>query len=236
MAIVIVNILERISLPLATHSMGSLAVPLMAGGLMMAIMLFMENTEKRLPVQRISIHNIYADKNYMAIKFNPVGMMPMMFANAVFLLPKLIVSLLIQLFPYHQGILWWEENLSLTRPFGIFIYIVCEYLLTIGFSMLMISPKDISENFLKSGDSIVNLHAGRDTRRYLRGVMWRISLLSATVMGACICAPLIMQLRGDIDSTLVTFPTSIMLLTGFSCNIYREVCTLWAYDSCKPLF
>ncbi len=236
MAIVIVNILERISLPLATHSMSSLAVPLMAGGLMMAIMLFMENTEKRLPVQRISIHNIYADKNYMAIKFNPVGMMPMMFANAVFLLPKLIVSLLIQLFPYHQGILWWEENLSLTRPFGIFIYIVCEYLLTIGFSMLMISPKDISENFLKSGDSIVNLHAGRDTRRYLRGVMWRISLLSATVMGVCICAPLIMQLRGDIDSTLVTLPTSIMMLTGFSCNIYREVCTLWAYDSCKPLF
>ena len=172
----------------------------------------------------------------MAIKLNPVGMMPMMFANAVFMLPGLIVSLLLQFFPYHQGILWWQENLSLSKPFGIFIYIVCEYLLTIGFAMLMISPKDISENFLKSGDSIVNLHAGHDTRRYLRGVMWRISLFSATVMGICISAPMIMQLGGNIDSTLVTLPTSMMFLTGFSCNLYREICTLWAYDSCRPLF
>ena len=236
MVFMVVNILERITLPLVTHTIRSLVIPLMAGFLMMMIMLVMENAEKRIPVQRISIHNIYADKNYMAIKLNPVGMMPMMFSNAVFMLPGLLVSLLLRFFPYHQGLLWWQENLSLAKPFGIFIFVVCEYLLTIGFSMLMISPKDISENFLKSGDSIVNLHAGRDTRRYLRGVMWRISLFSATVMGVCMSAPMIMQLKGGIDSTLVTLPTSIMLLTGFSCNMYREICTLWAYDSCRPLF
>lgn len=236
MPLIIVNILERISLPLITHSVRSLAFPLAIGVLLMMVMLVMENTEKRIPVQRISIHNIYADKNYMAIKLNPVGMMPMMFSTAVFMLPKLVVSLLVNFFPYHQGVLWWHENLSLTKPFGIFIYLVCEYLLTITFSMLMISPKDISENFLKSGDSIVDLHAGRDTRQYLRSVMWRISLFSATVMGVCICIPMILQLRGDIDSTLATLPTSIMLMTGFSCNLYREICTLWAYDSCRPLF
>lgn len=236
MAFMIVNILERISLPLVANSINSLKIPLLASAVMMLIILVMENTEKRIPVQRISIHNIYADKNYMAIKFNPAGLMPMMFSTAVFMLPKLAVTLLVRIYPYHQGILWWQENLSLTKPFGIFIYLVCEYLLTIGFSMLMINPKDIAENFLKSGDSIVDLHAGRDTRRYLRGVMWRISLLSATVMGACICVPIILQLRGEIDSTLAALPTSIMMLTGFSCNIYREVCTLWAYDSCQPLF
>ena len=232
----IVNILERISLPIATYSMSSLKIPLAAAAVMMMVALIMENTEKRIPVQRISIHNIYADKNYMAIKFNPVGLMPMMFTTAVFMLPKLLVTLLVRLYPYHQGVLWWQENLSLMKPFGIFIYLMCEYLLTIGLAMLMISPKDISENFLKSGDSIVDLHAGRDTRRYLSGVMWRISLLSATVMGGCICVPIVLQSQAGIDSTLAALPTSIMMLTGFSCNIYREICTLWAYDSCRPLF
>lgn len=236
MPLIIVNILERISLPFVTYSARSLALPLAVGILMMMIMLVMENTEKRIPVQRISIHNIYADKNYMAIKLNPVGMMPLMFSTAVFMLPKLVVSLLVQFFPYHQGILWWQDNLSLTKPFGIFIYLVCEYTLTIGFSMLMINPKDISENFLKSGDSIVDLHAGRETRRYLRGVMLRISVFSATIIGACICLPMVMQLRGDLDSTLSTLPTSIMLMTGFSCTLHREAYTLWAYDSCRPLF
>ncbi|MCM1231916.1 MAG: preprotein translocase subunit SecY [Ruminococcus flavefaciens] len=236
MAFMIVNILERIARPIATNSLGSLKVPLAAGAVMMVIALLMENIEKRIPVQRISIHNIYADKNYMAIKLNPVGLMPLMFTTAVFMLPKLTVTLLVRLFPYHQGVLWWQENLTLMKPLGIFIYLVCEYLLTIGLAMLMISPKDISENFLKSGDSIVNLHAGRPTRRYLRRVMWGLSLLSATVMGGCICVPILLQRFWGIDSTLAALPTSIMMLTGFSCNIYREVRTLWAYDSCRPLF
>lgn len=232
----VVNVLERITTAALTHSLSSLKIPFLISAAMMFTMLIMENTEKRIPVQRISIHNIYADKNYMAVKLNPVGIMPIMFTSAVFMLPKLIVSMLLLFYPQHQGILWWQDNLSLTKPFGIFIYILCEYLLTIGFSMLMLGPKDISERFQKSGDSIVNLHAGRDTRRYLRGVISRISLFSATVMGVCVAVPLIMQWKGETDSALTTLPTSLMMLTGFSCNIYREIKSLWVYDSCKPLF
>lgn len=236
MVFITVNILERITGILFRQTLDRLAVPLMISAVMMFIMLIMENTEKRIPVQRISIHNIYADKNYMAIKLNPAGMMPMMFAAAVFMLPKLIVSLLISFYPHHQGILWWQENLSLTKPFGILIYIVCEYLLTILFAMLMLNPKDISERFLKSGDSIVDLHAGRDTRRYLRGVVWRLSLIGATVMGGCIVTPMLLQAYGGMDSTLAALPTSMMMLIGFSCNMYRECVTYWNYDSCRPLF
>ena len=232
----VVNVLERITTAALTHSLSSLKIPFLISAAMMFTMLIMENTEKRIPVQRISIHNIYADKNYMAVKLNPVGIMPIMFTSAVFMLPKLIVSMLLLFYPQHQGILWWQDNLSLTKPFGIFIYILCEYLLTIGFSMLMLGPKDISERFQKSGDSIVDLHAGRDTRRYLRGVISRISLFSATVMGVCVAVPLIMQWKGETDSALTTLPTSLMMLTGFSCNIYREIKSLWVYDSCKPLF
>lgn len=236
MVFITVNILERITGILFRQTLDRLAVPLMISAVMMFIMLIMENTEKRIPVQRISIHNIYADKNYMAIKLNPAGMMPMMFATAVFMLPKLIVSLLISFYPHHQGILWWQENLSLTKPFGILIYIVCEYLLTILFAMLMLNPKDISERFLKSGDSIVDLHAGRDTRRYLRGGVWRLSLIGATVMGGCIVTPMLLQAYGGIDSTLAALPTSMMMLIGFSCNMYRECVTYRNYDSCRPLF
>lgn len=232
----LVNVLERITTTLLTHNLSSLKIPLLISAAMMLTMLIMENTEKRIPVQRISIHNIYADKNYMAIKLNPVGIMPIMFTSAVFMLPRLIVSLLLLFYPHHQGILWWQDNLSLTKPFGIFIYIVCEYLLTFGFAVLMLGPKDISENFLKSGDSIVDLHAGRDTRRYLRGVIGRISFLSATVMGVCVAVPLIMQWNGETDSTLATLPTSLMMLSGFCSSIDRELKSLWAYDSCKPLF
>lgn len=236
MVLGLVNILERITTTVLHHNIKSLAVPLLISMMVLIIVLVMENTEKRIPVQRISIHNIYADKNYIAIKLNPVGVMPVMFSMAVFMLPQLLLSLLGYLFPYHEGILWWRMNITLTKPLGILIYISCEYLLTIFFSFIMLSPKDIMEQFLKSGDSIVNLHAGRDTRRYLLGTIWRIGLFSATVMGVCIAVPLVLQLRGDIDSTLTMLPSSVMMLTSLLCAIYRELVTLYKNDSCRPLF
>ena len=236
MAFMIVNLLERITMILVSYSLQSLLVPAAIAVVMMLITLVMENAEMRIPVQRVSIHNIYADKNYLAIKLNPIGLLPVMFTSAVFMLPQLMISLLAYLFPEHAGVIWWLENMTLTRPFGIFVYIVCEYLLTIGFAMIMINPKDITEQFLKSGDSIVNLHAGRDTRRYLCRTVLSISFFSAMIMGVCIVVPLVLQNQGSADSTLAMLPISVMMLTSFWCTIFRELTSIHKYDSCQPLF
>lgn len=236
MAFGLVNILERLTTILLNHDSQSLMMPLMISFVMMIIMIVMENAEMRIPVQRVSIHNVYADKNYMAIKLNPVGVMPVMFTSAVFLLPQLLAVLLVTLFPQYGWVIWWMENMTLTRPLGIFIYIICEYLLTIGLSMLMISPKNVMEQFMKSGDSIVNLHPGQDTKWYLRKVVWSISFFSATVMGGCIVIPLILQMEGIADGTLAMLPTTVMMMTGFWCNIFRELASIRKYDACQPLF
>lgn len=236
MILALVNIMDRITATVLNNSIQSLAVPLAIGIAVLVVTLVMENSEMRIPVQRVSIHNVYADKNYMAIKLNPVGVMPVMFTTAVFMLPRLLVSLLGYLFPQNMGIAWWQANMTLTKPLGIVVYIACEYMLTIGLSMLIVSPKDIAEQFLKSGDSIVNLHAGRDTRRYLRRVVWGIGSLSAMVMGVCILVPLLLQLRGSIDSTLTMLPSSIMMMTSFWCTIHRELVAVYKYDACLPLF
>ena len=232
----LVNILERNAMILLSYNMKNLVQPLLISMFMMVVTLVMENAEMRIPLQRVSIHNIYADKNYMAIKLNPIGVMPVMFTSAVFMLPQLLVALLSFFFPRYTGVAWWLENMSLTKSFGIFIYVVCEYLLTIGLSMIMINPKDITQQFLKSGDSIVNLHAGRDTRRYLRRTLWNISFFSATIMGIFVAVPLMLQMKGKVDGTLAMLPISIMMMTSFWCNIFRELVSIHKYDSCQPLF
>ena len=236
MAFMIVNLLERITMILANYSVQSLLVPVVIAAAMMVLTLVMENAEMRIPVQRVSIHNIYADKNYLAIKLNPIGIMPIMFTSAVFMLPQLLISLLAYLFPENVSVIWWLENMTLDRPFGILVYVICEYLLTFGFAMIMINPGDITEQLLKSGDSIVNLHAGRDTGRYLRITVLSISFFSATVMGVCIVVPLILQNQGSADSVLAMLPVSVMMLTSFWCTIFRELTSIHKYDSCQPLF
>lgn len=233
-ALIFMNILEGVFATIKNQSIQNLVIPILISILMIAVMLIMENSEKRIPVQRISIHNIYADKNYMAIKLNPIGVMPAMFSTACFLLPQIVVKLLAWIMPENSSMLWLQENMTLTKPLGIAIFVVILYVLTIGLSRVFLNPKEITEQYLKSGDSIVNLHAGRDTRKYLSRTINRMSFLSATVMGICLTMPLILQMTGTMDTTLSSLPSSVMMLTGIWCNLYREGVAIRNLEAYKP--
>ena len=233
-ALIFVNILEGIVAILTKGSMESLVIPLLISLIVIMIMVILENAEKRIPVQRISIHNIYADKNYLAIKLNPIGVMPVMFSTAFFMLPQLLVTGLEWLFPGQETIIWWQENLVLTKPLGVIVYIVILYALTIGFSRVFLNPTETTEQFLKSGDSLAGIHAGRDTKRYLSRNITRISLFSATALSLCLSVPMVMQLNGYMDNSLSALPTPIMMLTGIWSNLYREVLSIRDMDAYEP--
>ena len=147
-ALIFVNILEGIVAILTKGSMESLVIPLLISLIVIMIMIILENAEKRIPVQRISIHNIYADKNYLAIKLNPIGVMPVMFSTAFFMLPQLLVTGLAWLFPGQETIIWWQENLVLTKPLGVIVYIAILYALTMGDSRDYLNRKETNEQFL----------------------------------------------------------------------------------------
>lgn len=91
--IIIVNMTETLVGILVKSSLEALMIPLAISFVMVIIMIFMEMHEKRIPVQRVSVHNVHAEKNYMAIKYNPVGFMALMFGSAIFMIPQLIVAL-----------------------------------------------------------------------------------------------------------------------------------------------
>lgn len=233
-ALIFLNIVDGMVSTAKGHSVEELAIPLLLSFMAVTVMLIMENTEKRIPVQRISIHNIYADKNYLAIKMNPIGVMPAMFSMAFFMLPQLAVSMLLMLAPTQAELLWLKENMVVTKPLGIVVYVVILYLLTVGFSCVFINPKEMTDQFLKSGDSIQNVHAGKDTKRYLTRTVTGMAWLSATMMSICLGFPLLLKMMGNIDESLAALPTSVMILTGICCNLGREVMAVRHLEAYKP--
>ena len=233
-ALILVNILDGIAVLVSEYEPENLVMVLIVSLIIVALMVILEDTEKRIPLQRISIHNIYADKNYLAIKMNPIGVMPVMFSTAFFMLPQMLASCLHWLFPKNEYILWWQENLSLSKPVGVAVYIFILYGLTIGFSRVFLNPSEVTEQFLKSGDSLVGIHAGRATKRYLSKKITRISLLSATMLSLCLSVPMAMRLKGLIDPSLASLPSSVMMLTGIWSNLYREAMAVKDMDSYRP--
>ena len=113
-------------------------------------------------------------------------------------------------------------------------YIIILFILSIGFSRVFINPSNITDQYLKSGDSIVNLHAGKETKKYLSQTINRISIMSATIMSICLIIPIILNTYGYIEDGLVMFPSMSMMLTGLWCNLYREYKAVRDLEAYKP--
>lgn len=233
-ALIFINLFESFTSNLKGHSSNQMVMAVLLTILAVTVMAIFENTEKRIPLQRVSIHNIYADKNYMAIKWNPIGVMPAMFSMAVFMLMQLIVNLVGLFLSGNPIWLWWKENMVLNRPLGIGMYILGLYMLSIVFSRVFLNPKENMENFLKSGDSICNIHAGKDTKRYLSKTINGLAFLSATMMSICLALPLTLQMLGYLDGALSALPSSAMFLVGIVCNIVREFAAVRHLEGYKP--
>lgn len=200
------------------------------------IMIILENIEIRLPIQRISIHNVHADKNYLAIKLNPVGVMPIMFASAVYSFPRVIMAFIIQIFGSRVGYLSVILDMTtLDTMYGIALYVGIIYLLTLGYAFITVNPDNISEQLLKGGDSLEDIRAGKKTKRYLSRKLVFASIIGASIMSAFVVLPMLgLTPNTNYQAILSVIPT-IMIITGLWCGIYREIGAVKAFDSYKEI-
>lgn len=233
-SVFLVNIVDGMMTMLVGQPFRKLWLIIVIGIIEIAVMLVLENTEKRIAVQRVSIHNIHADKDYIAYKMNPVGVTPMMFASAAFILPQSVFGLLNKMFPESGTIEWIYHRMNLTSVLGVWVYIAIIVILTIAFSFIMLTPGKTAEDLLKSGDSILGVYAGRETKRYLQGCVLSFSLISSVVIGICVGVPLFLQFGGYINSKLAMFPCSIMMFTGIWISFGREAEVYRNMDRYEP--
>lgn len=231
--IILVNMTETLIGTLMKSSVDALKIPFGISFVMVIIMIFMEMHEKKIPLQRVSVHNVHADKNYLAIKYNPVGFMALMFGSAIFMIPQFVVALIHH---YHKSeiVNFLYKNLNMQTVFGMRVYVVMLFLFTVLLSLLFVNPKDLSDDLLQGGDCIENIPAGKPTRRYIRKWVLFFSCLSGLIMCGCLSLCMYLQYKGIVDASVAMLPTTFMLLSGFICSIYLEIRAYRDFDSYKP--
>lgn len=232
-ALIFVNVILSVISICEGKPVIDLVIPIIVSYLAMLIIIVMENAEKRIPVQRISIHNIYSDKNYLAIKLNPIGIMPVMFATAFFTIPQMVFRLLAS-FVKNESLQRISTEMNLQYKLGVVSYVITLFIISVFFIFIFVNPRDISEQMLKSGDSIVNIHAGRDTKRYIIFSLLKISIISSLIMCACIGFPMMLRLVGIMDNELTMLPSTVMILTGIWSSLYQELTAVRKLDSYRP--
>ncbi len=197
-------------------------VLVLIGVVSMITILFLEESELRIPIQKVMIYNEMSRDNYMAVKLDPIGIQPMMYVMAFYVIPYFVFNILAASFPDKKVFLVLAEKVQLNNLTGISIFLLIFFLLTVALAMVEISPSDIAEQMQKSGDCIIGLRPGRETQEYIRSVVLTLSICSAVILGILIGIPMVLRVLWNLPQELVMIPMSLMFMGGITRNVFLE--------------
>lgn len=158
-----------------------------------------------------------ATNNYLPLRFNQAGVMPIILTTAILVVPSYISNL---------GLL---PQINLPINFGSlkFVYWIGYFLLILIFSSfystIVLNPKDISDQLQKMAVTIPGIRPGVQTTFYLKRVMKRVTLLGATMLAVLATLPNFIESTLNITSLNGLSTTSLLILAGVVLDLVREV-------------
>ena len=128
-------------------------------------------------------------RQYLPLKVNQSGVMPIIFASSLLLFPHFIFQALAT-----PGSVWAHLNDAFTRGSGFIynlLYVVLIFFFCYFWTAITFNPKDMADNLKNFGTFIPGYRPGKRTEDYLEKVMIRITYVGAAFLAVVAIAPTI---------------------------------------------
>lgn len=152
--------------------------------------------------------------NYLPLRFNQAGVMPIILTTAILVIPNYIVNL---------GIFQWLNFLSSFKPIYWIGYFILILTFSSFYSSIVLNPKDISDQLQKMAVTIPGVRPGLQTTFYLKQVIKRITLIGATMLAILTVVPNFIESTLNITGLNGLSTTSLLILAGVVLDLIREI-------------
>jgi len=172
--------------------------------------------------KRVVGRKVYGGQTqYLPLKINYSGVMPIIFAQAILLFPSTILA---SLFKEVR----WIQEVAMFMSSGM-VYYITSSLLIFFFSYFwvatMFQPSQISEDLKKSGGYIPGIRPGKPTADFLDFTMSRLTFAGAIFLTLLYVLPGAVSSQMQISSSAAQFfgGTSLLILVGVVLDVMRQV-------------
>jgi preprotein translocase subunit SecY len=190
--------------------------------LMIVFSVIFTESERRLPVYKAMINNEFSDTSYLTIKISPLGSLILMYIMALFSLFRAFFTIIGYFFQKSRPLMFIVSNWRLDTAFGLIVFSVMYFVFSIVMTLLLMNPKELSENLLKAGDCLENIRPGKTTERYLRHLLISYTVVSTLFILVMIVTPLILGMRIKGDTDLFSLPFTVLILGSIILNVMDE--------------
>jgi preprotein translocase subunit SecY len=202
--------------------------------IIMVGVIFVQEATRMIPIvsaRQLQTSNT-KQSNYIPLRLNQAGIMPIIFASSFSILP---ISLL-QALPVNFSELVGNEIFGFVfKLVYFFFYFILILFFSFFYTSLTFNCEDIAKNLRKMASSIIGVKPGINTKLYLQSTSNRLAFLGALFLSLLIFLPNLIEFVFHISSFQGLGITSLLIIIGIAIETSKQIETYLILDKYDTL-
>lgn len=187
---------------------------------------FMEKSVRKIPMQYAASNSRARTKDvsFLPIKVNSAGVIPVIFASSILSAPPIIMSFL-----GYNSSHWLYKLFSIGAyandgvPWGTIFYIILIFVFAYFYTILQMDPAQMAENFQKSGAYIPGVRPGKETEKYIKKIIYRVTFIGAIFLILLAGVPMFLTMIIGLPSSIAFGGTGLIIVVGVATETASQV-------------
>ena len=191
---------------------------------------FMTQGKRRIPTQsakHVRGRRVYGGtRQYLPLRVNQAGVMPIIFASSLLLFPQLIFQYLSNAFPTSDVLRTLHDSFMRGQSFLYNLcYIALIYFFCYFWTAITFNPKEMADNLKNFGSFIPGYRPGKRTADYLERVMERITYVGAGFLSLVAVIPTIVGGALGIPAQIASFygGTGLLIAVSVAFDLVQKI-------------
>jgi preprotein translocase subunit SecY len=191
----------------------------------------MTKAQRRIPTQsakHVRGRRVYGGtRQFLPMKVNAAGVMPVIFASTLLILPGFLFQ---SLYAVSDGTLGWAGSLASTfqNPRGWvynLMYVAMIYVFTYFWVAITFNPKEIADNLKDHGSFIPGYRPGKKTADYLERVLMRVTFVGAAFLAVIAIIPNVISSELEIPPQVASFygGTGLLIVISVALDLVQKI-------------
>ncbi|MCA9255285.1 MAG: preprotein translocase subunit SecY, partial [Phycisphaerales bacterium] len=186
--------------------------------------------QRRIPIQQAKQMRgrrmFGGARNYLPLRVNHGGVMPIIFASSLLIFPSLFFGWLSNVFP---GSSFWATMAEEFRSGNGFLYVVTYiamvYFFAYFWTTVQFQPKEMANSLRDNGSFIPGLRPGKRTADYLEKVMTRITYVGAGFLAFIAIVPQVIAATLEIPIFVSSFlgGTGLLIVVSVGLDLVQRI-------------
>lgn len=192
-----------------------------------AAVVYISEGDRPIPVyyaKRVRGMKMYGGSTtYLPLKVNQAGVIPIIFALSILLLPQMVASFFASSAnAIFRAIASFVINFLNSPWYYAAAYFILVFLFTYFYTAVTFDPQAVSKNLQQSGAFVPGIRPGNSTSEFLSKIVTRITFVGALFLGIIAVLPLILRALSGI-TTLTIGGTALLIVVSVVLETAKQV-------------